>query len=231
LVRSKCRYVFNKEVEEFLEAIKNSVYKRIEGVSKGKMFFRAQNGTDYFEDEENGISLPVPYSKKRMKPRPNQAKQGRVNPTGIPYLYGATKLETAIAEVRPWIGDLVTVGMLELKKDVSIVNCTMSDIDSGFYMYFEEPGPKTKNEEVWKDVDRSFSYPVSNSDDVASYIPTQVLSEFIRELVYEGIAYRSSLGPGFNIALFDIDAADIHSRKIYEVKRIKHEFEEYMINR
>jgi hypothetical protein len=58
-----------------------------------------------------------------MKPRPNQASEGRVNPKGIPCLYGATSPNTAVAEVRPWKGELVSVGKFTLCRSVEIIEC------------------------------------------------------------------------------------------------------------
>ncbi|MFZ0569740.1 MAG: RES domain-containing protein [Rhodomicrobium sp.] len=44
-----------------------------------------------------------------MKPIPNWLSEGRANPRGIPYLYLASTRDTALAEVRPWIGSHITV--------------------------------------------------------------------------------------------------------------------------
>lgn len=42
-----------------------------------------------------------------------------------------------------------------------------------------------------------------NSD----YVPTQIIAELIKSLGYDGIAYKSSLANGHNIALFDLESA------------------------
>jgi RES domain-containing protein len=42
-----------------------------------------------------------------MKPIPKWQGEGRANPRGIPVLYLATHRETALAEVRPWIGAVI----------------------------------------------------------------------------------------------------------------------------
>ncbi|WP_424017919.1 RES family NAD+ phosphorylase [Marinomonas arenicola] len=58
-------------------------------------------------------------------------------------------------------------------------------------------------------MDKAFSTPTKSSDLKSDYAPTRIISEFIKYRGYDGIAYRSSLGPGINIALFDLDVANI----------------------
>ena len=47
--------------------------------------------------------------KEMKKPPATMALNGRANPLGIPYLYAASTIETAIAEVRGHKGESVTV--------------------------------------------------------------------------------------------------------------------------
>ena len=47
-----------------------------------------------------------------MKPLERIALEGRTNPKGIPYLYLSSKKETAMSEVRPWIGGYISLGLL-----------------------------------------------------------------------------------------------------------------------
>ena len=49
-------------------------------------------------------------------------RNGRANPVGIPYWYGATDPETAVAEVRPWKGAILTVAMLQATRDLHFVD-------------------------------------------------------------------------------------------------------------
>lgn len=49
-----------------------------------------------------------------MKPKPHHAREGRLNPAGISYLYAATDSETAVSEVRPWHSALVSVAQMRV---------------------------------------------------------------------------------------------------------------------
>ena len=69
---------------------------------------------------------------------------------------------------------------------------------------------------VWSDINDAFSKPVGRSDDSLDYIPTQILSELFKANGIDGVGYKSSYREpgeagvaGFNIALFDLDAADV----------------------
>jgi len=61
---------------------------------------------------------------------------------------------------------------------------------------------------------------VANTDDRADYAPTPILAELFRKRGLDGIAYRSSFGQGHNIALFEIGAAEVGPRILYEVTGI-----------
>ena len=100
-----------------------------------------------------------------MCPRPGRATEGRANPKGIPYLYLASNRETALAEVRPWVGSHVSVGQFKIIRELKVVNCTTEKKGSTFY--FKEPSPKKREEAVWADIDRAFAKPVTPTDDIA----------------------------------------------------------------
>ena len=69
--------------------------------------------------------------------------------------------------------------------------------------------------------------PVSRDDDVSDYIPTQVLSEFLKTEKYAGIAFSGSLDPdGVNIALFNPDDAKVGKPAICKIDSIKFQFSE-----
>jgi hypothetical protein len=222
----RTRYVHHPEVEEFLHTIRESCKKRIETIPAERVWWRAQLGHAYRPMYEEGKYLydePAPYPAERMKPLRDRAVEGRANPKGIPYLYLATKRETALAEVRPWIGSLISVGGFEILRELRIVNCSSDDHNIA---YLEEPSPDLREKAVWVAIDRAFSRPVDTVDDVAAYMPTQILAELFKAEGYDGIGYRSSLGSGHNVALFDLDVANLVICLLFEVKDISFKFEQ-----
>ena len=191
----------------------------------GAMLWRAQLGNEWDVEEDEGekFEVPSPFNPDRMKPLTDRASEGRANPQGIPCLYTATCQATAIAEVRPWIGSYVSIVQFRLRRQVRVVDCMTND--KRLMAYASEPEPPERKREVWQDIDRAFSRPVTRSEDRADYAPTQVISEFFRENGLDGVAYGSSLGRGHNVALFDTQVADLVSCGLVEIRGIKLHFE------
>ncbi|WP_424666577.1 RES family NAD+ phosphorylase [Candidatus Binatus sp.] len=59
-----------------------------------------------------------------MVPLSDRAREGRVNPKGIPCLYLATHKDTALSEVRPGKGSLISVAQFQTCRDLTIINVT-----------------------------------------------------------------------------------------------------------
>lgn len=221
-IKHSSRYIYSDDVKDFLDTVLDTLKDRVQIIPKGTNFWRSQLGHGWrLENEEVG-EIPAPHIPKRMSPRSMRAKEGRANPKGIPYLYLATNEKTAIAEVRPWVGSHVSLGQLKMRKDLKIVNCTSDKKPNVFY--FKEPSPEEREKTVWKDIDSAFSRPVTVSDDTADYVPTQIIAELFKDNGFDGLGYRSSLGDGFNIVLFDIDAAEIINCFLYKIDSVSFEF-------
>jgi len=167
------------------------------------------------------VEMPAPLDPTRMVPLRDRAGEGRVNPKGIPCLYFSTDRDTAMAEVRPWIGSYVSVAQFIMLRDLKVVDCSAEGGPRTRSFPKKEPEPGKGGEGVWRDINWAFSEPVTRSDDVAEYAPTQVLAEAFRNAGYDGVAYGSKLGTGKTIAIFDLDAAELASCEGYQVESIK----------
>lgn len=235
-VRSKQRYILDDESKNFLDSIVNTCQNRITTLKKDSIVCRAQNGhslrplyqTDHETDTEIYIDdLPCPFPFDRMKPLVGSALEGRANPKGIPCLYVASDKETAMAETRPWLDSIISVGYLKLIKDVKVLNFSVEHGKSNLSMYFKEkPTQEEIIKAVWLEIDNAFSKPTKTSDSISDYAPTQIISEYIKSKGYDGIAYKSSLADGHNIALFDLEVADVVKCSIYTASKIKFDFEQ-----
>ena len=159
-IATQWRFARNAEQTDFLRAALATSVSRQEVIPAGSPLWRAQLGQDWVsEDHGGGIveEFPSPLGPERMKPLVNRAREGRANPKGIPYLYLATEQETAVAEVRPWIGSRVSIAVFLLSREVRVVNA-VSD-DHGLVVYAGEPKPEVREREVWRDIDRAFFAP------------------------------------------------------------------------
>ena len=148
----------SSEGETFLRTVLATSRARRVTLKADQVFWRAQLGHDWREEGEEGDTFEVPcaHPPKRMKPLADRASDGRANPRGIPCLYLASLKETAVHEVRPWIGSYVSVAQFKLLRDVRVVDCTGPQ---SCRFYLDEPPPEQINEAVWADIDHAFADP------------------------------------------------------------------------
>lgn len=169
------RYFINQNLKifDFINDIQEST------VNSGELFYRARLGS-YDKAEELGA------------PPSDKVKGGRLNPKAISYLYVARDIDTAISEIRPWIGATVSVA-----KCISHANLKIKDftIDSG--------NPSAVND-FKRVINNLFATKVDPSNNELEYMATQAIAEYIREQGYEGIQYFSSTHDGgINLTVFD----------------------------
>ncbi len=227
-VRRKNRYIHNDEVKNFLQAVLETSKSKIEELNEGIIFWRSQSGhywEPFYLNGEYLCDAPCPFHPERMKPLQNSAFEGRANPQGITYLYLSTDMNTAMAEIRPWIGSYISLAQFKLSKNIKIINCTSEEKE--YKDYIEEPNPKVREIAVWGDIDRAFSTPVTPNESTADYVPTQIIAELFKNSGFDGIAYRSSLGEGHNIVLFDLDSADFINCTLYKTEKVSFKFIPY----
>lgn len=217
------RYSLTKEAQQFLATIAATCASREDHIPEGWQGWRAQLGHSWRYDDNAECEVACALGKERMKPLADRAHEGRVNPKGIPCLYLATTSETAMSEVRPWIGSSVSLAQFITRKPLRVVNCSKYHEKS--VIYLEEPDDEKKEKAVWSHIDKAFSKPVTASDDRADYAPTQIIAEMFKDLGYDGLYYKSAFGEnGYNIALFDLDAAYMINCSLHDVTRIRCEF-------
>jgi hypothetical protein len=167
----------------------------------------------------------IPFSAERMKPLRNAAHEGRINPKGIPCLYACTDNDTAMAEVRPWLNAKISVGHFVTVRELKVVNFAVHhDTRPNPDLLFGELSPAEVTEGVWALVDRAFSSPVREDPATAEYIPTQIIAEVFRREGFDGIVYKSRLGKGFNLALFDLDSADFVTSQLFSTASVAYSF-------
>lgn len=222
------RFIHDKETRDFLHAVLKTCDARIRVIEKGTLLWRAQLGCDthkYTEANRLIAEEILPYPPDRMKPLIGQASEGRANPKGIPYLYLSNDKNTALAEIRPWVGTLISISKFKVKQKIRIVDCSVSH-NFNIPFHLGEPEPSRREEVVWAFIDKAFSRPIQSSDNTADYVPTQIIAELFKTQGFDGIKYQSNLGTGQNIILFDIDLTEILSCSLYKTTKIRFHFKE-----
>lgn len=148
----------------------------------------------------------TPFGISEMGAPPKRiASHGRANPAGIPYLYLASTVRTAISEIRPQTGEIACVADFRARDNLKLVDLrdprrmvspfVLEDAADIERMRSDLPFLERLGEELTR--------PVPPQAAAIDYTPSQYLCEFIKKCGYEGVIYRSSVGDGMNLALFD----------------------------
>jgi hypothetical protein len=174
------------------------------------------------------LQQELPYLIADMGAPPKKlATHGRANPAGIPYLYLGSTERTAIAEIRPYTGELACVADFSTLSDLKIVDLrnprrsvspfVLGDEETIGFMRGDIPFLARLGEELTR--------PVVPQSAAIDYVPSQYLCEFIKKCGYDGVMYRSSVGDGVNMALFDPARATPGAVKQRLVSRVLVEIE------
>jgi transposase-like protein len=156
-----------------------------------------------FRARINHQSKILPLTKMGKPPR-KKSTDGRANPKGISYFYGASDEITTIAEARPYKTEIVCVAKYKVDKKISLIDLrdpksTTSpfdieeDILSLLYIHMPFLGHLSE----------VLSKPVLPHEKEMEYLPTQYLCELIKNYNFNGIAFKSSLEEGDNFVIFN----------------------------
>lgn len=190
------------EVEGAVSHLIDRMGRRIDTtVNVGERWFRARTGVaGYYREIDGGWKPKVrqkPFADDEIgAPPPPKATSGRLNRTGIAFLYLSSDPATAAAEIRPHPGHRVSIGHFEcvealriasFNADIAEFTGTEADLDLFHFIH-------TTNVLM--------SEPIV-PEDVARYSVTQLIADCLRQRGYHGVAYRSSVGNGDNLCVFN----------------------------
>jgi hypothetical protein len=236
-LKNQNRYVLSFKWQQFINAIIATSAKRGFLLEKNTPMARARIGcleygspalkngvhealhVTHSFGAQHAVVRPLPYEEMIGPPR-KKAVEGRLNPSGIPYLYLANNKETAIAEVRPWVGAYVSVAYFELLKDQLLIDLT-KDFRNRASRAKGQPSTQTLERAIWSQINQSFSEPVSPDDRVSQYVHTQYMTEVFKAQGFDGVRYKSSLAEGgYNYLLFNTDVLTCLDGVVYKVESL-----------
>ena len=218
---------------ELLDMLAEYISKNVLVVEVGTMFHRAriiddscikdhmlgkclhgndmEHGIHLFMSKENpfkGLSKEASF----VPPRTAKVGEGRANPRYVKYLYVAEEPLTAIFEVRPLLYDSINVSKIRVNEPLKIANVAVD-------LRFPTGEEQTMEMYLMQKIQGAFSKPTNNSDD---YIPTQVISEYLRSLGYDGIRFNSSLHvDGVNLTIFNFAKCEAVASQEFKFEGIK----------
>lgn len=231
-VRSELRYVRSPATNAFLEEVLGSCASRKVTIPNQRLFWRARLGCEWEDVETTDgeitavVEEPRPYPAEGMKPIANWLSEGRANPRGIPRLYLATTRDTALAEIRPWIGATISAAQLRVNRELNVIDCSKNHAKGSFLKVIGKSG-LTRVDGIWVAIDQAFATPVDRDIESRDYVATQILADLFKAAGFDGIVYKSLLtDDGFNIVLFNLDDADVVYCGLFSAESIRFHFKE-----
>ncbi|WP_154840007.1 RES family NAD+ phosphorylase [Clostridium paraputrificum] len=233
-IKERRRFFINEEVTHYLDMLRHPCDSPEERKKKNNFvdtFHFAFNGILYrsrvgdFSNTDDLKSPPIYLS-----------NNGRCNPKGIRYLYLSESVTTSISEVRPNVGDIVTVAHFNIPISVNFFR-----FDT--YKLMEEHSVNNRkwiNNDILRNlldiINEDLSLAVTTSSSI-DYLPYQFISEYLRTKGYMGFAFDSSVrlkindddSRGVNYVLFDekiFDNLEITKLEKYKIKRVDYHYTE-----
>lgn len=214
---------FNQKAEKYFEILINeavsaktkSLFGNIPAAEKliktGQILYRARKLSPSVEKE-----IADNPSEALGAPPKKVAAHNRMNPAGISLFYSAENKETAIAEIRPSIGDTVSVGKFKTTRDLKFFDFRWFNVSpirkkvSHWYDFYKD----TINARAFLGLlHEAISQPVSNGE--TGYIITQAFTEYLRHRhdgEFDGLIFNSvQNNSGVNYVVFSEKSKDSDS--------------------
>lgn len=195
----------NKEtiVDKYYNHFKSySIEKHL--IPKEEKFFRARKGYIELENKSFEQIYKISFFGKNIAAPPCRvATEQRFNKAGTSYTYLGDSKETCFYELRPQVGNYISVGNFQFTDDVNAVYINNEKDLSIWYKIITEPA-----------CDKTFNY----------YIVTQFLSDIIRKVFdIQVLKYDSIQYDGYNLVCFDNDKLKFvdYSDSLYYVNKSK----------
>ncbi|NMX30563.1 RES family NAD+ phosphorylase [Pseudomonas sp. WS 5413] len=133
------------------------------------------------------------------RPPLHLATEGRFNRTRVSVLYLASDALTAVSELRPHPGHLISTSKFRLVRDLTIANFSSFDVRNFL---------SDDKLEILRDlmsIADILNVPVQPEHNYL-YSLTQLFADSLRLEGFEGLAFQSSVGTGINLTCFSSDA-------------------------
>lgn len=216
-LRTKNRYFPDSDfkIERYLSELESL---RISSEKVSNSWYRARI--------ENGQAITAD---KMGAPPPMLARSGRANPVGIPYLYVGSTPETAITEVRPHEGEIVTVAHFTVDDGFHFIDLRQPRQRITPFVMEDATAVATLRGDIsfFERLGQELSTPVVPQAVQIDYIPSQFLCELMKKAGYDGVVYNSSVSDGINLALFSPSKAKVGTVERVKINKISVTFDKH----
>lgn len=183
--------------EDMLDTFKEFLKQMESIIPIGTLIWRARLNPDQISSQLNTMQEVC------GPPPRNLSKSLRMNPAGISYFYGSVDKYTCKKEIRPEIDDKIVYGHFETKKELRIVDLSVAPSIYAKSIFDPDYDHSLNWASTFLDgFVIEISKPIDEQSAPIEYVPTQILSEYIRKLGYDGLCFRSCFTGKLNYTLF-----------------------------
>jgi hypothetical protein len=179
---------------------------------------KIEKGAEFFYRARINLETESIDISRMGKPPEKKTSNGRANPIGIPYLYVASSIDTAIAEVRGYKGEFTTIAEFEMNNELELADLrNPKSTISPFELDEDELELIYKNLPFLELLGKELTKPIIPREANLEYLPSQYLSELLKHIGFHGIIYKSSVSQGNNYVIFDDYRLKITETFQYEI--------------
>lgn len=203
---------FNDPAKEFLAEIFDGIQNQSDIENKPAfyrlstademLFYRARIVTD--EDAFQKITKDP--ATLMGPPPPPLRRAGRMNAAGIAVFYGATEKETAIAELRPAVGSLISLAAFRVHRPIHVLDLTrFNHAGKQLDIFAKNQMMRATQWAFMQSFASEISQPILPGDEHLEYVPAQVVAEYLTnqpvrwrgsDVTPEAIIFRSAQRDG-----------------------------------
>lgn len=216
-------FKFEDRITQILSEYSDICKSKIE---KDSEFYRARIG---YSDSKRSILgggfegeiIFQPYANSEIgAPPPHLAGFGRINRSGVSYLYCASDKYTAISEIRPHPGDIVSIGKFISNKDLFIFDLT----EAQFLQFYQSDERLSMFRKI--NTFTELMQKVVPPSERQAYNITQLIADCVRKLKFDGILFPSSVGDGENLVVFSPEFLSYinEGAETVEIKEVKYDY-------
>jgi hypothetical protein len=210
-----------EEAADLPEAFSEDVARAEATLPEGAVLWRVRPG--FTVREWDGYRLPYSSMADAGPPPINKTKNMRASREGEVVFYGADDEATAIAELRPATGYVLTVARFRVKRPLCLVD--LAEGPRPINPFTEELlGWYGEFYELLDALAGQLAKPLERDDDQSDYLPCQKLAGEIRDSgFYDGIRYPSAMHPaGTNVVVFSraLDGLEFLDSRLVRVSAV-----------
>lgn len=198
-ILSKNRF-FNQQAKAELEHLFEGIAQLV--THEDDLVVRIFNHKDVFyrarvAKTEQEVKQILQHAPSSLGPPPGElANGGRMNAEGISVFYGATDLQTCIAEVRAPVGSYVVSGSFSPLRDLRILDLTrLEKVYLKGSLFDDDYSKSLSRVDFLKRLQSELSQPVMPGFESRDYLPTQVIADYLgthSEMNLDGVIFSSS---------------------------------------